>query len=67
VPMHRLDRFDRRQQHPQLAHPQFSGESIVWRNEHTATADPIHYRFGAIDAGPASGSPTQLWEQRLSS
>jgi NAD(P)H dehydrogenase (quinone) len=36
VPMHRLDKFDRRQQHPQPAHPRYSGESAVWRDEHTA-------------------------------
>jgi NAD(P)H dehydrogenase (quinone) len=35
VPMHRLDRFDRHQQHPQPAHPRLSGQSVVWRNEHT--------------------------------
>jgi NAD(P)H dehydrogenase (quinone) len=39
VPMHRLDRFDRRQQHPQPAHPRLSGQSAVWRDEHTAVAD----------------------------
>jgi NAD(P)H dehydrogenase (quinone) len=47
VPMHRLDSFDRRQQHPQPAHPRFSGESAVWRDEHTAAADPTHDRFEA--------------------
>jgi NAD(P)H dehydrogenase (quinone) len=36
VPMHRLDRFDRRQQHPRPAHPQYSGKSTIWRAEHTA-------------------------------
>jgi NAD(P)H dehydrogenase (quinone) len=50
VPMHRLDRFDRRQQHPQPVHPQLSGRSVVWRNEHTDN------RFGAIDTAPASAS-----------
>lgn len=35
VPMHRLDRFDRLQQHPQPAHPRLSGESVLWRAEHT--------------------------------
>ena len=40
VPMHRLDRFERRQQHPQPAHPRLSGQSAVWRNEHTAAAEP---------------------------
>jgi NAD(P)H dehydrogenase (quinone) len=39
VPMHRLDRFDRQQQHPQPVHPQLSGQSVVWRNEHTAVSD----------------------------
>ena len=34
VPMHRLDRFDRRQQHPQPAHPRLSGQSALWRSEH---------------------------------
>jgi hypothetical protein len=38
VPMHRLDKFDRLQQHPQPAHPRLSGESAVWRNEHTVAA-----------------------------
>jgi NAD(P)H dehydrogenase (quinone) len=40
VPMHRLDKFDRLQQHPQPAHPRLSGQSAVWRNEHTAVAEP---------------------------
>lgn len=35
VPMHRLDKFDRLQQHPQPVHPRLSGQSAVWRNEHT--------------------------------
>jgi NAD(P)H dehydrogenase (quinone) len=39
VPMHRLDRFDRQQQHPQPAHPRLSGQSVVWRNEHAALAE----------------------------
>jgi uncharacterized protein YbjT (DUF2867 family) len=59
VPMHRLDKFDRRQQHPQPAHPRYSGDSVVWRNEHTASADPTQYRFGV--------SPNRVWSQRLSS
>lgn len=41
VPMHRLDRFDRRQQHPQPAHPQLSGQSALWRNEHTGPTATI--------------------------
>src|SRR6202008_2859448 len=36
TPMHRLDRFDRLQQHPQPAHPRLSGHSAVWRHEHIA-------------------------------
>ena len=60
TPMHRLDRFDRLQQHPNPADPRLSGESVVWRNEHTASADPTHYRFGAINAPSASVSPTHL-------
>ena len=38
TPGHRLDKFDRFQQHPQPAHTRHSGESVVWRNEHTALA-----------------------------
>jgi NAD(P)H dehydrogenase (quinone) len=34
VPMHRLDRFDRRQQHPKPTHSQYSGQSTIWRAEH---------------------------------
>jgi hypothetical protein len=67
VPMHRLDKFDRRQQHPQPAHPRYSAESVVWRNEHTASADPPHYRFGAIKVPPVAVSPNRPWSQRLSS
>ncbi|MBV8929727.1 MAG: NmrA family NAD(P)-binding protein [Mycobacteriaceae bacterium] len=44
VPMHRLDKFDRLQQHPRPAQSRFSGESTVWRNEHTS-----RYRFGAVE------------------
>ncbi|MGZ4510229.1 MAG: NmrA family NAD(P)-binding protein [Mycobacterium sp.] len=40
VPMHRLDKFDRLQQHPQPAHPRLSGQSAVWRHEHTASVEP---------------------------
>jgi NAD(P)H dehydrogenase (quinone) len=54
VPMHRLDRFDRQQQHPQPAHPQLSGQSAVWRNEHSAPADPTNDWFGANKTEPAS-------------
>jgi NAD(P)H dehydrogenase (quinone) len=59
-----LDRFDRLQQHPQPAQPRFSGESVVWRNEHAASADD---RFGVIEISPASVSPSHVWGQRLSS
>jgi NAD(P)H dehydrogenase (quinone) len=67
VPMHRLDRFDRRQQHPQPAQPRFSGESVVWRNEHAASADPTRDRFGVIEIPPVSVSQSRVWSQRLSS
>ncbi|MBW0017424.1 MAG: NmrA family NAD(P)-binding protein [Mycobacterium sp.] len=40
VPMHRLDKFDRLQQHPAPAHPRLSGESAVWRTEHAAAGRP---------------------------
>jgi uncharacterized protein YbjT (DUF2867 family) len=40
VPMSRLDKFDRIQQHPQPAHPRLSGHSAVWRAEHLVTAEP---------------------------
>jgi NAD(P)H dehydrogenase (quinone) len=67
VPMHDLDRFDRLQQHPQPAHPRLSGQSVVWRNEHTASGDPTHDRFGVIDTAHESASPNPAWRQRLSS
>ena len=62
TPMHRLDKFDRLQQHPQPAQPRFSGESVVWRNEHAASADAT-----LIEIPPASVSPSPVWSQRLSS
>lgn len=34
TPMHRLDKFDRAQQHPLPAHPNLSGQSLIWRREH---------------------------------
>jgi hypothetical protein len=62
VPAHRLDNFDRLQQHPQPAHPRFSGESVVWRDEHGAA---MNDRFGIIGArrdnviaGPHQNQPT---------
>jgi NAD(P)H dehydrogenase (quinone) len=67
VPKPRLDRFDRLQQHPQPAQPRFSGESIVWRNEHSESAGSTDYRFGATKARSASVSPTKLSDRRLSS
>jgi NAD(P)H dehydrogenase (quinone) len=60
VPMHRLDKFDRRQQHPQPAHPKYSGESVVWRDEHTTSDSTTPSRFGAEP-------PNHLRSHRLSS
>ena len=53
VPMHRLDRFDRRQQHPQPAHPRLSGQSAVWRHEHAA---PTNDRFGTGETRASIGT-----------
>jgi NAD(P)H dehydrogenase (quinone) len=53
TPMHRLDRFDRLQQHPQPAHPRFSSQSAIWRHEH-APVDPSDGRYGVIQTYPAS-------------
>jgi uncharacterized protein YbjT (DUF2867 family) len=53
TPMHRLDGFDRLQQHPQPAHPRFSSQSAIWRHEH-APVDPSDGRFGVIQTHPAS-------------
>ena len=41
VPMHRLDRFERRQQHPRPAHPRLSGQSTFWRNERVSPTEHI--------------------------
>jgi NAD(P)H dehydrogenase (quinone) len=41
VPMSRLDKFDRLQQHPQPAHPRLSGESAFWRHEHSTAPELI--------------------------
>ncbi len=49
VPMHRLDKFDRVQQHPQPAHPRFAAQSAIWQREHAPAG-----RFGVIPAHPAS-------------
>jgi NAD(P)H dehydrogenase (quinone) len=51
VPMHRLDKFDRLQQHPQPAYPRLSGQSAVWQREHTAPADG---RFRGTQIQPTS-------------
>ena len=53
TPMHRLDKFDRLQQHPQPAHPQLSGQSASWRHEH-APVDPSDGRYGVSRTYPAS-------------
>ncbi|HWF70471.1 MAG TPA: NmrA family NAD(P)-binding protein [Mycobacterium sp.] len=67
VPGHRLDKFDRLQQHPQPAHARQSGESVVWRNEHTASADATRDRFGVFEIHPASVSQSRIRSQQLSS
>ena len=58
VPMHRLDRFDRLQQHPQPAHPRHSGQSAVWRDEHTAAAEleKDNHAMSTTPSAAASGS-----------
>jgi NAD(P)H dehydrogenase (quinone) len=53
VPMHRLDSFERLQQHPQPAHPRLSAQSAIWRHEH-APVDPSDSRYGVIPTHPAS-------------
>jgi NAD(P)H dehydrogenase (quinone) len=53
VPMHRLDKFDRLQQHPQPAQPRLSAQSAIWRREH-APVDPSDGRYGVIQTHPAS-------------
>jgi NAD(P)H dehydrogenase (quinone) len=47
----RLDRFDRLQQHPRVAHPLFAGQSDVWRNE-------LSTRWGR-DAAPTAPATSQ--------
>jgi hypothetical protein len=49
VPMHRLDKFDRRQQHPQPGQPRYSGESSIWRDEHLPSAGTTQYRIGVAE------------------
>jgi uncharacterized protein YbjT (DUF2867 family) len=53
VPMRRLDRFERLQQHPQPAHPRLSAQSAIWRHEH-APVDPSDGRYGVIRTHSAS-------------
>jgi NAD(P)H dehydrogenase (quinone) len=53
TPAHRLDKFERLQQHPQPAHPRLAGESALWRHEH-APVDPSDGRYGVIPTHPAS-------------
>ena len=48
VPMHHLDKFDRRQQHPRPAHPRLSGQSTFWRNEHIVP-DRENHRVGVAE------------------
>jgi NAD(P)H dehydrogenase (quinone) len=50
VPSHRLDRFDRLQQHPRPAHPRQSAQSAIWRREH----EPGDGRYGVIQTQPAA-------------
>lgn len=63
VPQHRLDRFDRKQQHPRTAHPLFAGQSDVWRNEMntwwgrnttTETDQPRTSEEGTVSSGSLS-------------
>ena len=67
TPGHRLDKFDRLQQHPQPAHTRHSGESVVWRNEHTASADARPNRLGVFEIHPASVSHSRMRSQQSSS
>lgn len=53
VPMHRLDSFDGRQQHPRPAHPSLSGESEFWRAEHSVP-DTRADVFAEFETRPAS-------------
>jgi uncharacterized protein YbjT (DUF2867 family) len=67
TPGHGLDKFDRLQQHPQPAHTRHSGESVVWRNEHTASADATPDRFGVFEIHPASVSQSRMRSRQSSS
>ena len=67
TPAHRLDKFDRLQQHPQPAHTRHSGESVVWRNEHAASADAPPAQFGVFEIHPASVAQSRMRSQQSSS
>jgi uncharacterized protein YbjT (DUF2867 family) len=67
TPGHRLDKFDRLQQHPQPAHTRPSGKSAVWRNEHTASAGATPDRFGVFEIHPASVSQSRVRSRQSSS
>ena len=56
VPMHRLDKFDRRQQHPQPSQPRYSGESSIWRDEHLPSAGTTQYRIGVAEPDLVAGN-----------
>ena len=51
VPMHRLDKFERLQQHPQPAQPRLAAQSAIWRHEHGSAG-----RYGVLRTHPASPS-----------
>ena len=67
TPAHRLDKFDRLQQHPQPAHTRHSGESVVWQNEHTASADAKPNRLGVFEIHSASVSQGRTRSRQSSS
>lgn len=54
TPMHRLDKFDRVQQHPLPARPRLSGQSPTWRREH-GVAEQQDF-VGLIAAGERIGT-----------
>ncbi|MDT5065799.1 MAG: hypothetical protein QOK02_1954 [Mycobacterium sp.] len=60
VPGHNLARFERRQQHPRPAHPRYSAESLVWRNEHTTAVEPNQARFSALESPSPSTSVSTM-------
>ncbi|MGA9493276.1 MAG: hypothetical protein WBV80_23935, partial [Mycobacterium sp.] len=67
TPAHRLDKFDRLQQHPQPAHTRHSGESVVWQNEHTASAGAKPNRLGVFEIHSASVSQGRTRSRQSSS